>query len=131
MDLKKEIERLLESLKMMGHSRSHIEDRLGYSENAIDQGLSRGATEKMYKAIKLYHEWAVLKNATPQPLEGHDSPGMIEEVRISFDRLTSAIGQLTGLRREEILPSSQPYTLDRIAAFYNLRQGGKKKSAGK
>lgn len=63
MDYKKKIEKLLSNLKSAGHTRGMIEERLGYSANAIDQGLARGGSEKMFKAIELYSDY-VLKNAT-------------------------------------------------------------------
>jgi len=63
MELKKEIEEILNILKENGHSRGMIEEKLGYSVNAIDQSLSRGGSEKLKKGLLVYKD-AVLNNST-------------------------------------------------------------------
>ena len=55
MDFKKEIEKLLFSLKEMGIDRRTIEKDLGYSEKSIDQILSKGGNEKALGNIKRYY----------------------------------------------------------------------------
>jgi len=64
MDYKKEIIKLLELLKLKGHDRATIEEKLGYAENAIDQSLARNGSMKLYKSLLLYRDW-VLSNSIP------------------------------------------------------------------
>jgi hypothetical protein len=65
MKLKEEIELLLESLKNQGISRTAIEEDLGYSENYIDQVLSKGGNKKFLAALKRY----MLQKATPPKVQ--------------------------------------------------------------
>lgn len=65
MELKKEIERLLESLKKAGKDRSDIEKELNYSENYIDQTLSKGGNQRFLGALKRY-AIGILQKATPE-----------------------------------------------------------------
>jgi hypothetical protein len=75
MDYKKEIESLLEGLKAKGVSRAIIEEDLGYSENYIDQTLSKGGNKKFLQSLKRY----VLQKAIPPevPVNGLPLPGTI------------------------------------------------------
>jgi predicted RNase H-like nuclease (RuvC/YqgF family) len=54
MDVKQEIELILEELKKAGFDRSTIEEELGYSKNYINQSLSRGGNPRILSALKLY-----------------------------------------------------------------------------
>lgn len=56
MNIKEEIESILESLKRLGIKRGDIEKALNYSENYIDQTLSKGGNEKFLGALKRYAE---------------------------------------------------------------------------
>lgn len=51
MSYKSEIVYLLESLKKKGYTRARIESDLGYSENYIDQILSKGGNKKVVGAL--------------------------------------------------------------------------------
>jgi hypothetical protein len=73
MSIKKEIELLLESLKKIGIERGEIEEAIGYSENYIDQTLSRGGNKKVLGAIKLYAQ--VLQKT----IRRHKSNSMVNE----------------------------------------------------
>ncbi|MCS3795896.1 hypothetical protein [Niastella sp. OAS944] len=64
MNFKKDIEDLLELLKNNGIERGEIEKALGYSDNYIDQALSRGGTKKFLKAIENYAKGLGLQNTT-------------------------------------------------------------------
>lgn len=59
---KKEIELVLEALKKKGYDRGEIEKTLGYSENYIDQVLSRGGNKKALLALENYNR-SVLQKA--------------------------------------------------------------------
>lgn len=52
MELRKEIEILLESLKGLGLERGEIEQELNYSENYIDQVLSKGGNRRFLIQLK-------------------------------------------------------------------------------
>lgn len=52
MVLKKEIELLLEKLKEAGYDRGRIEKELNYSENYIDQTLSKGGNKRFLDALR-------------------------------------------------------------------------------
>lgn len=64
MDYKKEIEEVLNALKEAGFDRTTIEEDMGYSENYIDQTLSKGGNKKFLKAMVIYRK-AMLQNTTP------------------------------------------------------------------
>jgi hypothetical protein len=51
MELKKEIELLLEKLKEVGYNRGRIEKELGYSDNYINQTLSKGGNKRFLVAL--------------------------------------------------------------------------------
>ena len=52
MERKKDIETLLKSLKEKGYTRAEIEAELGYSENYIDQALSKGGNQRFLEALR-------------------------------------------------------------------------------
>lgn len=54
MDTKKEIEGLLNSLKKRGFDRGRIEKDLNYSENYIDQTLSKGGNKRFLNSLRDY-----------------------------------------------------------------------------
>lgn len=66
MELKKEIEKLLELLSHSGFDRSKIEKELAYSENYIDQALSRGGNTKLLSRLKVL-EKSLLRNTISDP----------------------------------------------------------------
>lgn len=70
MELKKEIEELLESLKKAGKERDDIEKELEYSENYIDQTLSKGGNQKFLGVLKRYAN-TVLQKAIFAPPANH------------------------------------------------------------
>lgn len=73
MDYKKEIEEVLLSLKEAGFDRATIEEDMGYSENYIDQTLSKGGNRKFLKAMIIYRR-AMLQNATQVNEPNKQSP---------------------------------------------------------
>lgn len=56
MNFKKEIEKLLKSLKSKGLGRRAIEEKLKYSPKYIDQALARGGNEDLLHSIKMLHD---------------------------------------------------------------------------
>ncbi len=66
MEFKNEIESVLERLKGIGYSRDVIEKALGYSENYIDQTLSKGGNKRFLKSLADFHE-RMLEKATVKP----------------------------------------------------------------
>jgi hypothetical protein len=62
MDIKTNIENLLNDLKRMGKDRRKIETDLKYSTFYIDQLLSKGGNTRFYNALKRYHEM-LMENA--------------------------------------------------------------------
>lgn len=63
MEIKEEIEIILESLKKAGYERGAIEKELEYSVNYIDQVLSKGGNKRFLKAIKKFKN-QILQKAT-------------------------------------------------------------------
>lgn len=58
--------------------------------------------------------------------------GDIEDIRISLNRLTSAIGRLSGLEKDEIEVFLPSYASDKKGVFQDLMNtGGRKKNGGK
>lgn len=80
MDIKKEIELLLESLRELGKERREIEKDLKYSRNYIDQNLSKGGTKKFLSVLQQYAER--LQNAKQPPI----SNSMVNEDLIIYER---------------------------------------------
>jgi|GEM_PF-1338693 len=64
MDFKKDIETLLNTLQVQGWGRAEIEQELNYSENYIDQVLSKGGNKRFLGALTKFAE-KVLQKATP------------------------------------------------------------------
>lgn len=64
MELKEEIEKVLESLRKAGYDRAAIEKELDYSVNYIDQVLSKGGNRRFLNAIKKLKA-QVLQKAIP------------------------------------------------------------------
>jgi hypothetical protein len=65
MDIKQKIELLLERLKNAGIDRRTIEKALDYSENYIDQILSRGPYEKFLGKLELYAQSILPQDQQP------------------------------------------------------------------
>lgn len=65
MELKKEIEKLLNQLKDLGYGRDEIEKEYEYSDNYISQALSRGGNTKLLTNLKKLHSKAL--QAKPAP----------------------------------------------------------------
>lgn len=63
MELKNEIELVLESLRSKGYDRAKIEEELGYSDNYIDQVLSKGGNKRFLRTISALRD-RILQNAT-------------------------------------------------------------------
>lgn len=57
MTLKEQIKAQLNQLKLMGKDRRAIERDLHYSENYLDQVLSKGGNEKVYQALVDYQKY--------------------------------------------------------------------------
>ena len=72
MDYKKEIQKLLDSLKSKGFGRRAIEKQLNYSEKYIDQALAKGGNDKLYNSLEL------LLKAIPYEVGG-DEARMLHE----------------------------------------------------
>lgn len=98
MDRKKEIETLLNSLKQNGYSRSKIETELNYSENYIDQQLSKGGNNKFLLALRRLHS-TVLEKATDVEgleIEGREGKGKgVQSLPRKDDISLQAIHNLT------------------------------------
>lgn len=96
MDYKKEIQNLLEFLKKLGHSRNEIETKLGLASNSITQTLSRNGSERMYREILLFKEWAVLNNSTSkgqaeEPVPVYGDP--MSRLLVQQNRLIDSMNQ--------------------------------------
>lgn len=79
MDFKKEIEKVLDSLKEAGFDRGKIEEDMGYSVNYIDQTLSKGGNKKFLKAMLIY-KMAMLQNPISNLLPIDDKERLIEQI---------------------------------------------------
>lgn len=80
MDIKKEIETILDQLKNAGIDRSKIEEDLGYSPNYITQILSRKAppSPRMLIALRMYARNKFYKTQDGQPPMVHSDPDEYE-----------------------------------------------------
>jgi hypothetical protein len=66
MNLKKEIESVLNSLKNKGYTRGEIEEELDYADNYIDQVLAKGGNERFLNALKKLDERLLQKAMSPK-----------------------------------------------------------------
>lgn len=73
MELKREIESLLLVLENKNIDRATIEKDLGYSENYIDQALSRGGNNRFLRSLKQY----MLQKTTTTPKVNDSDPDKI------------------------------------------------------
>lgn len=67
MTLKEQIKAQLVHLKLMGKDRRTIERELHYSENYLDQVLSKGGNEKVYQALVDYQKFLEQQPADESP----------------------------------------------------------------
>lgn len=79
MEYKKQIEEVLDSLKAAGFDRAQIEEDMGYSENYIDQTLSKGGNKKFLKAMVIYR-MAMLQNPIQRPAVIDDKERLIQQI---------------------------------------------------
>lgn len=79
MEIKKEIEEVLDSLKAAGFDRGRIEEDMGYSENYIDQTLSKGGNKKFLRAM-IYYRMAMLQNPIPPKNNIDDKERLIQQI---------------------------------------------------
>jgi hypothetical protein len=82
MDYKKEIEKVLDSLKQAGFDRGRIEKDMEYSPNYIDQTLSKGGNKRFLKAMVIYR-MAMLQ----KPISSKELPNTAPPVLSDKDRL--------------------------------------------
>lgn len=88
MDFKQESERLLELLRIEGVDRRKIEKDLGYSENYIDQVLSKGSNKKFVTTLSTYYnnkKFEPPKEITP------DDRAIIQVLLLEVAKLKSKI----------------------------------------
>jgi hypothetical protein len=89
MELKKQIENLLNDLKKSNWGRKEIEEEFGYAPNYIAQALSRGGNEKLLANLKK------LKNRIlPQAYEEYDIGIAIKKMEVMQEVMLSAIAEL-------------------------------------
>lgn len=75
MPFKKEIEELLDKIKGLGFDRRTIETRLEYSENYIDQLLSKGGNKKFLSRLQKLEKEILQKQGDKGEHNNEDSPG--------------------------------------------------------
>lgn len=79
MDYKKQIEEVLESLKMAGFDRGKIESDMEYSVNYIDQVLAKGGNKKFLKAMIIYR-MAMLQNPISENNTSNENDRLIQQI---------------------------------------------------
>lgn len=88
-ELRNNIQKELDFLKLQGHERAAIEEKFGYSGNYLDQALVR-PTEKVYKSLLLYKEWVLCNTIVGKKEIGKFVlPKGYEQYQSNFDRLAS------------------------------------------
>lgn len=98
MNLKEQLEEILDFLKKRGITRSEIEDDLNYSENYIDQALSKGGNKRFLKALEKYKS-DILQNAIKMGSRGTQ---LIKEILIEEANKGGTDGKYVALMEERI-----------------------------
>lgn len=98
MDFKEEIKNVLKQLKIFGYSRRAIERELKYSDQAIDQALSRGGNEAMLNALNEFLESVKLKSVTSE----HEV-AQTATLQMLFNELAKLKAKVTGQKFEEVV----------------------------
>lgn len=96
MDINQKIELILEKLKKAGKDRSTIEKDLNYSENYIDQILSRGGNKKFLGVLERYAQ-----NILPQDQQPSTVNDDSVEYKVSRKRWTGKDALLNALLEEK------------------------------
>lgn len=83
--LKQEIENELDDLKSKGYTRDKIEEELGYSENYIDQQLSKGGNNRFLNAIKGLNGRVLQKAIQPEVFTDRSLNNLTESNKVLSD----------------------------------------------
>lgn len=116
--LRAEMEKILDQLKKNGWTRGAIEKRLNYSENYIDQQLSRGNNKRFLKALIDLNE-QILQNTTSTQQTGDK---VDELITVSKEPLEKAIMQLTeATNRHSIIDERNSRNIERLITLLEQR----------
>lgn len=136
MELKKNIQSVLNFLKKEGHNRRLIEKRLCYKEYYIDQALSREGTEELLKRLEFYKQFVLLEtrlklnspNSAWQDHLRYISPEDIAEAL----QVLAVVASKIGSKKEKTL-SKEPDTSNnkKIRAELQKGTGYKRGKSGK
>lgn len=98
MDYRQKAELLLEKLKNAGIDRRAIEKALDYSENYIDQTLSRGPNEKFLGKLELYAQSILPQDQQPSEF---NTDSFIHELRKKWTSEIDVSGLINALLNEK------------------------------
>lgn len=98
MDFKEEIKKVLKLLKVYGYSRRAIERELKYSDQAIDQALSRGGNEAMLDALTAFLEEVKLKSVTNE-----QEIAQTATIQMLFNEVAKLKSRVTGQKFDEVV----------------------------
>lgn len=103
MELKKEIERLLFDLKVLGWTRKDVEQEYAYSPNYITQALSKGGNDKLlYNLTRLIERIKSEQNAKPS------APGDVMNreralIKVLFHRVVKLEAERLGMPEDKVI----------------------------
>jgi hypothetical protein len=118
MDLKKEIEQVLETLKSKGYTRDRIESELKYSKNYIDQTLSKGGNKRFLNAITALND-RLLQNATL-----NNNPPKLEISEEEENHLKVAIRELSeSTNRHSVIDERNSRSIERLITLLYKKFG--------
>lgn len=89
MNYKDLITELLVEFKSQGYDRRTLERELGYSENYLDQILSKGGNEKAYRTLIAYRDRMLLKEDTAP----YGKSNLINSQQETIERMTKMLEQ--------------------------------------
>lgn len=93
MELKKEIENLLNDLKKLNWGRKEIEEEFGYNPNYISQALSRGGNEKLLANLKKLDS-RLSQLSQPEQYEQYDIGAAVKKIEAMNEVMLSAVAEL-------------------------------------
>lgn len=135
MKYKKDIEKLLFDLKINNVDRDQIEHDLDYSENYIDQILSKGGNKRFYSNLKKYADRMLQKttddesNKSSKKKENADNePEEIKQIaNESGEKIISSQVEIKILRKENEYLKKRVEDLEKIVSLLSEQKMDLKK----
>jgi transcriptional regulator with XRE-family HTH domain len=119
MNVKQEIELLLEELKNAGIDRSTIEEDLGYSKNYITQSLSRKVSPRILIALRIYAH-NIFYNTQDQQLSMVNADTDEYEAKAKWEIKTEALINAIFEEKDRAIKKAEEYAKKMEAQYQDV-----------